>query len=62
MANHDGVVFVVSRIKWYCELANHLLKDDTSGAETAPGLRDEIEQKLINLYKALLLFLEELRE
>ena len=57
MANYDGVVYVGSRMQWYCELANLLLKDDTGGAQTAAKLRDELEQRLIDLYQALLLFL-----
>jgi hypothetical protein len=56
-ANCDGVIRVGSRMKWYCEFANLLLKEDTTGAKTSAGLRDELEQRLIDLYQALLLFL-----
>jgi Cdc6-like AAA superfamily ATPase len=56
-ANHDGVIRVGSRMKWYCELANLLLKEDTTGAKMSAGLRHELEQRLIDLYQALLLFL-----
>ena len=56
-ANHDGVIRVGSRMKWYCELANLLLKEDTTGAKTSAGLRDELKQRLTDLYQALLLFL-----
>jgi hypothetical protein len=54
---YDGVIHVGSRMKWYCELANLLLKEDTAGAQKAARLRDELEQKLTDLYQALLSFL-----
>ena len=54
---YDGVIHVGSRMKWYCELANLLLKEDTAGAQKAARLRDELEQRLTDLYQALLLFL-----
>ena len=54
---YDGVIHVGSRMKWYCELANLLLKEDTAGAQKAARLRDELKQRLTDLYQALLLFL-----
>jgi len=53
-ANHDGIIRVGSRMKWYCELANLLLKEDSVGAH---GLRNELWERLIDLYQALLSFL-----
>jgi hypothetical protein len=56
-ANHDGVIHVGSRLKWYCELANVLLKEDVASAKISTRLRYELEQRLVNLYEALLFFL-----
>jgi hypothetical protein len=56
-ASHDGIIHIGSRMKWYCELANLLLKENTAGAEASARLRDELEQRLVSLYQALLLFL-----
>jgi hypothetical protein len=56
-ANRDGIVHVISRMKWYCELSILLLKQNTVGVETSAGVRGELEQRLIDLYQALLLYL-----
>jgi len=55
--NRDGIVHVISRMKWYCELSSFLLKEDTVDVETSAGVRDELEQQVINLYQTLLLYL-----
>ena len=56
-ANRDGIVHVISRMKWYCELSILLLKQNNVGVETSAGVRGELEQRLIDLYQVLLLYL-----
>ena len=56
-ANRDGIVHVISRMKWYCELSILLLKENTVDVETSAGVRGELEQRVIDLYQALLLYL-----
>jgi hypothetical protein len=42
-ANHNNVIRVGSRIKWYCELANLLLKEDITGVKMSAKLRYELK-------------------
>jgi len=56
-ANRDGIVHVISRMKWYCELSSLLLRESTVDAETSAGVQGELEQRIIDLYQALLLYL-----
>jgi len=34
-ANRDGIVHVISRMKWYCELSMLLLRENTGDVETS---------------------------
>jgi hypothetical protein len=56
-ANHEGIVYVSSRMPWYCELSTKLLGEATGKVE--PSARDQggLEQRVIDLYQALLLYL-----
>ena len=56
-ANHDGIVHVISRMKWSYELSILLLKENTADIETSAGVRGELEQRIIDLYQAPLLYL-----
>ncbi len=56
-SNRNGVVHVISRMKWYCELSVLLLREDAIKSETSAGVRGELEQRVIDLYQALLLYL-----
>jgi hypothetical protein len=56
-ANRDGIVHVISRIKWYCELSSLLLRESTVDAEISVGVRGELELRIIDLYQALFLYL-----
>jgi len=56
-ANRDGIVHVISRMKWYCGLSILLLKENTVDVETSAGVRGELKQRVIDLYQALLLYL-----
>src|SRR5436305_7183282 len=53
----NGIVHVISRMKWYCELSILLLRENTVDLETSAGVRGELEQRVIDLYQALLLYL-----
>ena len=52
-ANRKGIVYVVSKMDWYCELSS-LLKDDGGSSAT---LRGELEKRILNLYEKLLSYL-----
>jgi hypothetical protein len=56
-ANRDGIVHVISRMKWYYELLIFLLKENTADIETSAGVRGELEQRVIDLYQTPLLYL-----
>ena len=56
-SNRNGVVHVISRMKWYCELSTLLLREDTIKSEISAGVRGQLEQRVIDLYQALLLYL-----
>lgn len=49
-ANRDGMTYVVSRMNWYLELSS-LLEENR---EDTAGLRHELEQNIVALYKKLL--------
>ncbi|KAI1776814.1 NACHT domain-containing protein [Hypoxylon cercidicola] len=51
VANRDGIAYVVSRMNWYWNLS-HLLEDNPS--DRSAGLRGELENQIIELYKSLL--------
>jgi hypothetical protein len=56
-ANPTGVVYVTARMDWYCELLRLLLKENTVDGGTSAGLRSKLEDHVVDLYKALLLYL-----
>ncbi|KAH0536101.1 hypothetical protein FGG08_006987, partial [Glutinoglossum americanum] len=56
-ANRDGITHVIARMKWYCELSSLLLKENTVDDRPFAGIRAELEERVINLYQALLLYL-----
>ncbi|KAL4739561.1 hypothetical protein BDV11DRAFT_169973 [Aspergillus similis] len=56
-ANRTGIIYVTSRMDWYCELSRLLLKENTVDGGTSAGLRSKLEGRLIDLYKLLLLYL-----
>ncbi|KAK4245655.1 vegetative incompatibility protein HET-E-1 [Corynascus novoguineensis] len=54
-SNLAGIVYVVSRMDWYCALSEHLLKEDHID-ESWNFIRPKLEERVITLYKALLLY------
>ncbi|KAL5087753.1 hypothetical protein Trisim1_007409 [Trichoderma cf. simile WF8] len=53
-ANCKGITHVVEQMNWYCELAGILFSEQPGGATT--GIQQELQAKLIDLYKKLLSF------
>ena len=56
-ANRDGIVYVTSRMKWYDELSNILVRDSTVDEKMSAGLQAALEQRITELYRTLLLYL-----
>ena len=54
--NRKGIVYVVARMNWYWNLSSLLLKENTVDGGSSAGLRDELERRVVDLYKALLLY------
>ncbi|KAJ4854411.1 NACHT domain-containing protein [Trichoderma breve] len=53
-ANCKGISHVVEQMNWYCELAGLLFSENPGGATA--GIQQELQTKLIDLYKKLLSF------
>ncbi|KAI9786212.1 MAG: hypothetical protein M1839_007622 [Geoglossum umbratile] len=56
-ANRHGIVRVITRMRWYCELSSLLLKENTVDDRRFAGIRVELEERVISLYQELLLYL-----
>ncbi|KAH8819814.1 hypothetical protein F5884DRAFT_865459 [Xylogone sp. PMI_703] len=56
-ANRDGIIYVISRMDWYCQLSIILLKENTVDLETFAQIQSELEKRIVSLYQALLLYL-----
>ncbi|KAK3305080.1 uncharacterized protein B0T15DRAFT_502258 [Chaetomium strumarium] len=56
-SNLAGIAHVISRMDWYCALTEHLLKKNNiaAGNDFQAVLR-QLEERIIKLYKALLLY------
>ncbi|KAK7177940.1 nwd1 protein [Paraphaeosphaeria sporulosa] len=54
-SNRQGIAYVVSRMEWYWNLANLLLEENTMEGHS-PGLRQELEKAVTQLYAKLLLY------
>lgn len=52
-SNLEGITLVVTKMDWYCTLTDHLLdkSDETLGATL-----EKLEEKVLELYKAILLY------
>ncbi|GAB1311528.1 hypothetical protein MFIFM68171_01738 [Madurella fahalii] len=53
-ANRKGINYVVKRMDWYWSLSGTLLKDLPDHASELSGIRHELENQIVRLYKALL--------
>ena len=55
-ANRKGIEYVVTRMDWYWNLSSLLLKENTVDEGASAGLRAQLEQRVIDLCKALLTY------
>jgi hypothetical protein len=53
-ANCEGIVYIATRMDWYWNLSRVLVTEIDGGSSA--GLRNELENRIIHLYKALLLY------
>lgn len=56
-ANREGIAFIAVRMEWYTEYSKLLLKENTVDGGSSAGLRLKLENHVVSLYKALLLYL-----
>ena len=54
-SNLDGIVYVTSRMDWYCALTEHLLDGDHID-RSLHSILPQLEVRVVALYKALLLY------
>ena len=55
-SNRDGITQVVEKMKWYSSLSR-LLLDQDKDTENLTGLRHRLADKIIDLYKAILIYI-----
>ncbi|KAJ4357089.1 Vegetative incompatibility protein HET-E-1, partial [Neurospora sp. IMI 360204] len=53
-ANRKGIDYVVNRMDWYWNLSTSLLRDPTNNISELDGMRGELENQIVDLYKTLL--------
>ena len=53
-ANSEGIIYIISRMNWYWNLSSLLLKENIVDAGSFEGLRSELENRIVDLYKTLL--------
>ncbi|KAK4250921.1 NACHT domain-containing protein [Corynascus novoguineensis] len=53
-ANRKGIDYVAKRMDWYWNLSGNLLKDPPDHADKLSGVRHELENQIVDLYKVLL--------
>ncbi|KAK3955856.1 hypothetical protein QBC32DRAFT_321280, partial [Pseudoneurospora amorphoporcata] len=53
-ANRKGINYVVKRMDWYWNLSTSLLRDPINNINELSGMRGELENQIVDLYKALL--------
>ncbi len=57
-SNLAGITYTISRMDWYCALVEHVLNKDNimTGSKSFEEVLHQLEDKVISLYKALLLY------
>ncbi|KAK0650005.1 WD40-repeat-containing domain protein [Cercophora newfieldiana] len=57
-SNLAGIAHVITRMDWYCALAEHILSQDNIvvGKESFKSVQLQLESRIVELYKALLLY------
>ncbi|KAH7627243.1 NACHT domain-containing protein [Sordaria sp. MPI-SDFR-AT-0083] len=53
-ANRKGIDYVVKRMDWYWNLSTSILGDPTNNISELDGMKDKLENQIVDLYKALL--------
>lgn len=55
-SNRDGIEYVITRIRWYGNVSSVLIDESTLDGAALSGMKSELEKRLVELYKALLLY------
>lgn len=55
-SNRDGIEYIITRIRWYGNLSRVLLDESALDGATLSGMKDELKKRLVELYKALLIY------
>ncbi|KAK4232875.1 NACHT domain-containing protein [Achaetomium macrosporum] len=55
-ANRNGIDYVVKRMNWYWSLSSSLFKHSDGHGSELSGVRRELENQFVDLYKAFLLY------
>ncbi|KAK4062292.1 hypothetical protein Trihar35433_9113 [Trichoderma harzianum] len=55
-SNRDGIEYVITRIRWYGNVSSVLIDESTLDGAALSGIKSELEKRLVELYKALLLY------
>ncbi|KAK4076697.1 uncharacterized protein Triagg1_4300 [Trichoderma aggressivum f. europaeum] len=55
-SNRDGIECVITRIRWYGNVSSILIDESTLNGAALSGMKSELEKRLVELYKALLLY------
>jgi hypothetical protein len=53
-SNRDGIDRIFSRMKWYSSLSALVLDEAPEQVKSSPGLRNELEKKILGLYRTFL--------
>ncbi|UKZ78904.1 hypothetical protein TrVFT333_006650 [Trichoderma virens FT-333] len=54
--NRDGIEYIITRIRWYGNVSSLLLDEGTLDDSALSGMKSELEKRLVELYKALLIY------
>ncbi|KAL7799942.1 quinon protein alcohol dehydrogenase-like superfamily [Trichoderma ceciliae] len=55
-SNRGGIEYIITRIIWYGNLSSVLLHENAVDGAALSGMRSELEKRLVELYKALLIY------
>ncbi|KAL7935824.1 quinon protein alcohol dehydrogenase-like superfamily [Trichoderma chlorosporum] len=54
--NRDGIEYIITRIRWYGNVSSMIVDESPHDAVALSGMRSELEKRLVELYKALLIY------
>ncbi|KAL7953689.1 hypothetical protein V8C34DRAFT_47534 [Trichoderma compactum] len=55
-SNRSGIEYIITFIRWYGNVSSVLIDESNLDDATLSGMKSELEQRLVELYKALLLY------